>query len=427
MCSDSNGMASVRGIRLLLGLPVHPELGRERIKRPLRRIALDLPHPFLLKELGVVAEHRHAAEQPEHRVPLVRRLPVLLDLALGCVAVAGDLVLRFGGGSRYDHHLHQSQGTGLVRADPRHRAQGFYGREAPDNRVALRHTLDADRQGNRDQRGQAFRNQRHRDADDRLEQLHELHTHHPAAVGEHQNPHDADGGGDQVAEVLDLPQERRLERADAGEQLVDAAELSLAPGGDHHPGRAARHDHGPGKGHAVAVADGGLLGDRIGSLLGRDRLAGERRLLGAQVLCVGEAEIGRHLVAGFEQHDVPRHQLVSRDHARLAAARRPGLGREHVANRVERLLGLAFLDEAEQRVEKHDPEDDPRIEPQAEHQLHEGGAEQHVDEDIVELGKEAYERPALLAFRQAVGTVLLQTGRCFACVETFVGAGSETL
>ena len=194
------------GIRLLLGLPVHPELGRKRIKRPLGRVTFDLPNPFLLKEFGVVAEHRHAAQQPEHRLPLVRRLPVLLDLALGRVAVAGDLVLRFGGGSRDDHHLHQSQGAGLVRADPRHRAQGFYGREAPDNRVALRHTLDADRQGDRDQRGQAFRNQRHRDADDRLEQLHELHAHHPAAVGEHQNPHDADGGGDQVAEFLDLPQ-----------------------------------------------------------------------------------------------------------------------------------------------------------------------------------------------------------------------------
>jgi hypothetical protein len=43
----------------------------------------------------------------------------------------------------------------------------------------------------------------------------------------------------------------------------------------------------------------------------------------------------------------------------------------------------------------------------AEHQLHEAGAEQHVDQYIVELGKEAHERPALFPFGQAVGTVLL--------------------
>ena len=34
-------------IRGLLGLPVHPELGRERVERPLGRIALDLPDALL--------------------------------------------------------------------------------------------------------------------------------------------------------------------------------------------------------------------------------------------------------------------------------------------------------------------------------------------------------------------------------------------
>ena len=32
---------------------------------------------------------------------------------------------------------------------------------------------------------------------------------------------------DRVAELLDLEQQRRLERADAGEQLVDAAEFGV--------------------------------------------------------------------------------------------------------------------------------------------------------------------------------------------------------
>ena len=89
-CSDSNGMASIRGYALL-GLPVHPELGRERVEGALGRIALHRPDA-----LAGTAPRRcragHAAQQLENRV-LARRA-VLLDLALGRVAVAGDLVPR---------------------------------------------------------------------------------------------------------------------------------------------------------------------------------------------------------------------------------------------------------------------------------------------------------------------------------------------
>ena len=46
-----------------------------------------------------------------------------------------------------------------------------------------------------------------------------------------------------------------------------------------------------------------------------------------------------------------------------------------------------------------------------EHQLGEAGAEQDVDQDVVELRQEPHERPPLLAFRQPVGPVLLQAGR----------------
>ena len=172
LCSDSNGMASMRGRDCGLRLAVHAELGRERVERALGRIALDLPDAVRLEELGVVAEHRDAADQLEHRV-LARGLAVLLDLALGRVAVAADLVLGLGRGGRHDHHLHQGQGAGLVGADARHRTQGLHRRQAPDDRVAARHALHADGQRDRDERRQAFRDQRHRDADDGLEQLDE--------------------------------------------------------------------------------------------------------------------------------------------------------------------------------------------------------------------------------------------------------------
>ena len=201
-------------VRGLLGLPVHPELGRERIERALGRIALHLPDAFLLEQLRVVAEHRDAPHELEHRV-LARRLPVLLDLALRRVAVAGDLIRRLGGDGRDHHHFHERQRAGLVGADARYRAQRFDRRQAPDDGVALRHALHADRKRDGDERRQAFRDDRHRDADDRLEDLHEVHALHPLAIGEDQDANYSDDGGDRVAELLDLAQERRLERADA--------------------------------------------------------------------------------------------------------------------------------------------------------------------------------------------------------------------
>ena len=265
---------------------------------------------------------------------LRRGLPVFLDLALGRIAVAGDLIRRLGGHGRHHHHLHQRQRAGLVGADARYRAERFHRREPPDDGIALGHALHADRQRDRDERRQALRDDRHRDADDRLEQLDEIHALHPLAVGEDQHAHDADDGGDGVAELLDLAQQRRLERADAGEQLVDAAELGVAAGRDDDALRAAGHDHGSGERHAFAIPDGRVRGNRLGGLVGRDRFAGERRLLGAQVLHIGKPQIRRDLVARFEQHDVAWHKLLRRNHAGLAAAHGPRLRGQHVADRI---------------------------------------------------------------------------------------------
>ena len=93
---------------------------------------------------------------------------------------------------------------------------------------------------------------------------------------------------------------------------------------------------------------------------------------------------------------------------------------------LQRLLGLAFLDEAEQRVEDDDAEDDRRVEPQVEHQLGEAGAKQDVDQDVVELRQEPHERSPLLAFRQPVWPVLLQAVRRLGRIQTPPGVGGET-
>ena len=129
----------------------------------------------------------------------------------------------------------------------------------------------------------------------------------------------------------------------------------------------------------------------------------------------------------LEQHDVARNELFGRKHARLAAAHGPRLGGKHVADRIQRLLRPALLDEAEQRVEDDHGEDDRRVEPQAQHQLGEPGAEQDIDKDVVELGEEAHERAPLLAFRQPVRPILLEPGRGLGSVEAIFPVGGEPL
>ena len=180
----------------------------------------------------------------------------------------------------------------------------------------------------------------------------------------------------------------------------------------------AMHSRSP----TVALAETG-----VGGLLRRHRLAGQRRFFGAQVLRLDEPQVRRNLVAGLEEHDVPRNELLRGKHARLAAAHGPRLGGEHVADRIQRLLGPALLDEPEQRVENDDGEDDRRVDPQAQHQLDEAGAEKDVDEDVVELGEEPHQRAPLLALRQAVRPIFLQPRRGLGGVEAFFPVGAEPL
>ena len=118
-----------------------------------------------------------------------------------------------------------------------------------------------------------------------------------------------------------------------------------------------------------------FVGHGVGGFVDGDRLAGERRLFRPQVLDVDEAKVRRDLVARFEQHDVARHQLLGRDHARFAIAQGPRLGGQHVADRIQRLLRLALLNEAEQPIDDDDAENDRGVEPQAEHQLDEPGGQ----------------------------------------------------
>ena len=70
---------------------------------------------------------------------------------------------------------------------------------------------------------------------------------------------------------------------------------------------------------------------------------------------------------------VAGHQLVRREVRRLPSRVTLASAESTLADRVERLLGLAFLDEADEGVDNHDPEDDGGINHLAQNPLHSGG------------------------------------------------------
>jgi hypothetical protein len=126
------------------------------------------------------------------------------------------------------------------------------------------------------------------------------------------------------------------------------------------------------------------------------RFAGQRRFLDAQVARLDEAQVGRNLVSRSEQHQVTGHQVLGLDLLSPAVPHHRGAERKHVADRVERLFRLAFLNEADQRIDQHHAQDHAAIHPVPEGRGDAGGAEQHIDQDIVELKQETSQRAALL-------------------------------
>ena len=90
----------------------------------------------------------------------------------------------------------------------------------------------------------------------------------------------------------------------------------------------------------LAVDDGMIL-------LDRHRLAGERRLVHAQVARAQEAQVGRHLVAGLHQHEVAGDDLGGREPHLLPGAQQRGLRRHRAAERVDGGHGLGLLQVAD--------------------------------------------------------------------------------
>ncbi|MDT4847263.1 hypothetical protein FQZ97_813130 [compost metagenome] len=125
------------------------DLAAQNQQRTLGGVAHDVPLLGLLLEVGIVAQHAGADRQRQRGVMLGVDDPVVEPaVSQRLVAHSGDVEYVLGTYHPLHGHLVAGESAGLVGADHCHRAQGFYGRQAADNRVALGHALNA--QGQRD-------------------------------------------------------------------------------------------------------------------------------------------------------------------------------------------------------------------------------------------------------------------------------------
>jgi hypothetical protein len=392
------------------GMRLHqPGLVAQHQQRAFGRVAEHRPLAFFLGQPRVVAQHPGTQRQRQCRMTVGIDDPLAgPELALGRITGAADRHVQPGADHSLHRHLVARQRAGLVGADHRHRTQRFHGRQAAHDRLAFRHALHAQRQRDGHDRRQPFGNGRGGERDHHQEHVGRRMAAQQHAEDEGQRTQPQDRCREHAAEAVDLAQQRRRAGGHVGQHRIDAADLGGRAGGHHQAGGLAVADQRAGIGHAAAVAQRRIGGDRVAVLVHRHRFAGERRFIDAQVLHLQQPQVGRHAVARSQQHQIAGHQVGGIDVLAPAVAQHHRMRRQHRADRVQRRLGLALLDEADDGVDHHRGQQHAGVDPVAQHRGDGRGAEHHVQQHVVELRQQAHQRPALGRAAQPVRPVALQ-------------------
>ena len=340
--------------------------------------------------VGVVAQRRGAEDGC---VVQVDWPSVVEELAGRVVAGAtGDLDVAPIGPQAADAHPALGDRAGLVGAHHVGGTENLDDGEGAYERVAPEHAARAEGECQGHDHRQALRDGGDRQGhggDERLERV-------AASEGELEDgdPDDeeADDECDLPPELPDLALERGRPLLNALDRLGDGADLGRHAGaGDDEPA-PARRDGGAHERHVRALGEGRVGGERVGRLVHRHALTGERRLVDPEVVGLHDATVGRDAVALLEDDEVARHELVSPDPAQLPVAHDARLRHRQPAQRVDTALGAVVLDEPEQAVEDDDGGDEPRVAPvvlgrveQADHREDDDRADQDEDERVAHL------------------------------------------
>ena len=253
-------------------------------------------------------------------------------------------------------HLALGQRAGLVRAEHVHAAEVLDGGQPADDDPLSGHAacpvgqVDAD-DGRKQLRGQPD-GDRHREE--------ERFQDRPV-----QGDVDGEDGQDQqqghlqqqVAEAADAALELGLRRPEP-ERPGDPAEFGIpARANDQEPCRAA-DDAGSQEEAVRTPAERSVRRHHPDRLLDGEGLAGQGRLGDEQVLLLQDAAVAGDDVAGVQEHDVPRHDLLGRDLDGPAVAQDARLGLDEGEQFLHGVGRPPLLPEAEQSAGQDDGEDD---------------------------------------------------------------------
>jgi hypothetical protein len=119
---------------------------------------------------------------------------------------------------------------------------------------------------------------------------------------------------------------------------------------------------------AISPQQGVRLGDG-------ERLAGQRRLFQLPPDTFHDPAVGRNAIAGVQDHDIARHQLLRGDLAFLCISNDVRHGHGLLAQRIQRCLCLPFGEKANDRVQDDDDQDGHRFDAFSQRQGHDEAAE----------------------------------------------------
>ena len=227
--------------------------------------------------------------------------------------------------------------------------------------------------------------------------------------------------------MLHALNERRPPPFRAYDVQRETADGALRAGGHHHPVAAAARDHCTGVQHVQAIGNrrAGLAGP-VGVLRHGQRLAREQGLVDLESVRGNETDVRRDPVAGFEVHDVARHERLGIDVEHPLAAAHGRADTQQLLQGLAGPLGTRLLHGADDGVDEQHAEYEGGVLCLADQQRHRRGNGEQVDQGAPELPQQDLEEARRLAPRQRVWAEALETGGGFFVTQA-VGHRAKTL
>ena len=389
----------------------------------------------LVAEVGVVADAADLQQAAQTgAVGGVLAHPGLEEMPADVVADATHLQVLPAHPDLGHRHAVFGEGTGLVRADHRGRAQGLRGGQLADQGLAGGHQGPRDREDGGHQGRKHLRDGRHHQGHRPQEAITQV-VAQIDPVEEIEGTHDQDRLDEGLDEFAHLALQRGQAGVGALDQSRDLAEDRVPADSDHQAAGGALGQVGPGKAHVALIAGHQVLaGQGLNRLGYRHGFTGQGRLVDMEAAGVDEAQVSGNLIAPLQHQDVARHQFAGRQAPHLAVADHHALGHHHALQGLQGRLGLALLHETQDGVEQDHAEDDQGVREHVAAQDREqggdgGGDQQNDHHGIVELAQKTHPGRRLAEGNlvpAVTGATLLDLRRGQAPV-TGTGQGGEDL